>query len=272
MPEGPEVETVLRTLEKQIKGNRIDDILVLYPKIIENELEDFYQNVINKQFVDFHRRGKFLVLELNHGFLVIHLRMEGKFFIDTDSSFDKHTHVIFKLDDQRVLKYHDTRKFGRIGYVKTLEDHKGLSKLGYDVFDENLSGKFLKKRLENKKIPIKQALLDQSIITGIGNIYANEICFDAKIHPNTPCNTLSIYKVKALLESSRKIISDAIEMGGTTIRSYTSSLNVHGRFDQKLMVHAQENCKVCSSSIQKVFINKRGTYYCPHCQKLKKSR
>lgn len=270
MPEGPEVETVVRTLEKQIKGNKILDCQIYYDKIIENPKEEFLKNVLNQEFIEFNRQGKFMILRLNQGYLVIHLRMEGKFFIDTSDSYDKHTHVLFTLDDGRFLKYHDTRKFGRIKFVEHLEDHPGLKKLGLDVMDPTLTSKELYQKLQRKSIPIKQALLDQSLVASIGNIYANEICFDAKIHPLTACNKLSLRKVSQLLASSRKVLVEAIEMGGTTIRSYTSSLNVHGRFDQKLMVHQQEICRHCQSKIEKIFINKRGTYFCPKCQKLKK--
>lgn len=272
MPEGPEVQTVVSTLEKQIKGNSIIGIQITYPRIIENEDKQFFiDHLIGNQFVDFKRHGKFLILQLRKGYLIVHLRMEGKFFIDTNDDLDKHTHVIFELNDGRFLKYHDVRKFGRLTYVDELTIHPGLNKLGLDVLDSKLTKSVLFNRLKNRTIPIKQALLDQSIVSGIGNIYANEICFDAKIHPITPCYELSSYQVDKILKSSKKIIKEAIAMGGTAIRSYTSSLNVHGLFDQKLMVHQQSQCKLCLSDIEKIFINKRGTYFCPKCQKRKKS-
>lgn len=272
MPEGPEVQTVVSTLENQIKGNTITGVHIYYPRIIENDNKQFFvDNLMGNQFIEFHRFGKFLVLGLQKGYLIIHLRMEGKFYIDTNPDIDKHTHVVFELDDGRYLKYHDVRKFGRLSYVLELTTHPGLNKLGLDVLNPKLTKSVLFNRIKNRTIPIKQVLLDQSIVSGIGNIYANEICFDAKIHPSTPCYELSLYKVDKILKSSRKIIEEAIEMGGTTIRSYTSSLNVHGRFDQKLMVHQQSTCKICLSDIEKIFINKRGTYFCPKCQKQKKS-
>ena len=268
MPEGPEVETVVRTLEKQIKNNRITDVKIFYSKNIETT--NFIENVFNKRFVSFERRGKFLVLGLDRGYLVIHLRMEGKFYIDTNDLVDKHTHAIFKLDDNRYLKYHDTRKFGRIGYVLEISNHPGIARLGLDVLDDKFTGKYLKEKLSSKVIPIKSSLLDQSIVSGIGNIYVNEILFKARVHPNQPSNSLSTYKINQIVKSSKDVIAEAIELGGTTIRSYTSSLNVHGRFDQKLLVHTKEVCSVCETPIKKIYVNKRGTYYCPRCQKLKK--
>lgn len=268
MPEGPEVETVVRTLEKQIQGNQIIELTVCYPKIIDSD--NFYENVINKTFKSFSRKGKFLILGLNDGYLVVHLRMEGKFYIDTNDVMDKHTHVRFKLDDGRYLKYHDTRKFGRLGFVNDLRNHKGLNNLGPDVLDSSFNLNYLKSKLSNRTIPIKQVLLDQTVVAGIGNIYANEILFRARIHPNQPASTLSSIKMNRIIKHAKEVIQEAIAMGGTTIRSYTSSLNVHGRFDQVLNVHTKDICPICLNPIKKIYINKRGTYYCPHCQKLKK--
>lgn len=270
MPEGPEVETVLRTLEKQIKGETIESINILYPKIIENDVALFKRNLMHQQFKTFKRQGKFLILGLTKGYLVIHLRMEGKFYIDVDDRVDKHTHVVFKLNSNRYLKYHDVRKFGRLSFVNEIKDHVGLSRLGPDVFDPQLTATVLYRKLQQRSIPIKQALLDQSIMASIGNIYANEICYASKIHPSTPSNLLSLYKVRQLLSNAKLILEQAIQLGGTTIRSYTSSLNVHGLFDRELKVHQVEECKLCHSKIEKIYINQRGTYFCPKCQKLKK--
>ncbi|NLW28361.1 MAG: DNA-formamidopyrimidine glycosylase, partial [Erysipelothrix sp.] len=133
--------------------------------------------------------------------------------------------------------------------------------------DSRLTSSYLKKIFSHKSVPIKTVLLDQSIITGIGNIYANEILFDAKINPSTKCNQLSTIKCQKLINSTRKILDEATAMGGTTIRSYTSSLGVNGLFQQKLMVHQQSICKTCQRPITKIKINTRGTYYCQHCQK-----
>lgn len=268
MPEGPEVETVVRTLEKQIKGNQIVSSTIYYPRIVETD--NFNELVLNKRFTSFNRQGKFLVLGLDTGYLVIHLRMEGKFYIDLNPLIDKHIHLMFKLDDGRYLKYHDTRKFGRIAYVDDYKEHPGIKKLGLDVLDDRCTGAYLKEKLKTRLIPIKQVLLDQSVVAGIGNIYANEILFEARVHPNQPANSISTRKINEIVRCAKEVLSLAIEMGGTTIRSYTSSLNVHGRFDQKLNVHTKDMCPRCDDKIKKIFVNKRGTYYCARCQRLKK--
>lgn len=268
MPEGPEVQTVVSTLEKQLLGVSITSCHVYYPRIVEQI--DFETRIINQTFEAFDRLGKFMVIKLTNDYLIVHLRMEGKFYIDSNSLVDKHTHVVIGLSDGRYLKYHDTRKFGRLGLVKDSKQHNGIKQLGLELDDPLLTVEYLKQKYRNKSIPIKQALLDQSIMTSIGNIYANEICFRAKVHPLQPCQTLSSFKIRRILEESRAVIDEAIAMGGTTIRSYTSSLNVHGRFTQKLCVHQQSQCPHCQSPIKKIYVNKRGTYFCPKCQRLKK--
>lgn len=272
MPELPEVETVLRTLEHQIKGDQIIDVEIIYPRIVQMDLNDFSKTLKNKHFIDFKRRGKYLLFELEDCTLVSHLRMEGKYFIkDHSDSIDKHTHVVFYLKSGRKLCYQDVRKFGRMEIIDKNETYDDIYGLGLEPFDERLNLEYCKNYLRKKKVPLKQVLLDQSFIAGIGNIYANEILFAIKVHPSEPCNRLSEAKILLLIEKTRVILKEAIEAGGTTIRSYTSSLGVTGRFQQSLFVHNQEVCKCCGHLIEKIFISQRGTYFCPNCQKKRKS-
>ena len=270
MPELPEVETVLRTLEKQINGQTIEKIKVFYSNILDNIDEETFSTCLFKQsFHQFKRRGKYLIFVLDDYTLIVHLRMEGKFYIyPKDYNLkDKHTHVIFYLQDKQ-LHYNDVRKFGRMYLYKNNESLFCLNKLGYEPFDNNLTGLYLKKYNRNNNQKIKTQLLDQEMIAGIGNIYADEICFEAKINPLTPCKFISEKKYDDIIEASRKILSEAIQMGGTTIKSYTSSLGVTGLFQQKLMVHSRDNstCYLCGSNIQRIKVNGRSTYYCPKCQ------
>ena len=269
MPELPEVETVKNTLKKQILGKRINNIKVLYDGIIATNLDDFKKNIVGQEFIDIDRRGKYLIFELNDYYLVSHLRMEGKYFIKKKSDvISKHEHIIFSLDDCE-LRYHDTRKFGKMYLVTKdkLYSDTPLHDIGKEPWDESLKDEYLMEKYHSNK-HIKTLLLDQSVITGIGNIYADEILFLSKINPNTKGSDLSLHDCHNIIENTRKVLKDAISMGGTTIRSYTSSLGVTGHFQGKLLVHNKEGekCSICGSTILKIKVNGRGTYYCPKCQ------
>ena len=271
MPEMAEVETVRNVLKKKILNKKIVDIKIIYSKMIDKTSLDL-NNLINQKFVDINRKGKYLIFETNDYYLVSHLRMEGKYFIkDKNDEIAKHEHIIIYFDDNTTLRYHDVRKFGIMCLLhkKDLNTYKELSKLGYEVGDKNLTCEYLLDKLKNKRLPIKSLLLDQSIIAGLGNIYADEVLFRSNINPLKKGNDINIEDASNIIESSAYIINSAIKEGGTTIRSYTSSLNVIGHYQDYLMVHKRENepCKICNNKILRIKVNGRSTYYCPKCQK-----
>ena len=272
MPEIAEVETVRNTLKKRLLKKRIIAVKVLYPQMIESDVNEFKKNIINQEFIDIKRRGKWLIFELDNYYLISHLRMEGKYFIKpTGEDIAKHEHVIFELDDGNDLRYHDTRKFGRMRLLDKdmLADCEEIQKQGYEPMDSNLTGEYLLNKFKNKKLPIKTVLLDQTIISGLGNIYADEVLFKSNINPLRSANSITMEEAKKIIESSNTIIKKAMEMGGTTIRSYTSSLGVTGHYQDYLCVHKQENkpCKNCGTLIKRIKVNGRSTYYCENCQK-----
>lgn len=272
MPEIAEVETVRNTLKKQILHKKIKDVKILYTKMIESDLSDFKQMLIGNEFVDIKRRGKWLIFELQNHYLLSHLRMEGKYFIKpSNEEIAKHEHVIISFIDNSDLRYHDTRKFGRMNLIKKkdLENTEAIKKQGYEPGEKDLTATYLLEKFKNKSLPIKTLLLDQTIISGLGNIYANEVLFDARINPFKKGKEITKEEAEAIVKSAAKIIKRAIELGGTTIKSYTSSLGVTGRFQQELMVHKREKeeCKVCHSIIRNKKIGGRSTYYCEICQK-----
>lgn len=274
MPELPEVETVRKTLELQMGQVQIVSVDVLWPNIIaEPNVEEFKALVKGQTFLEFKRIGKYLIFELSDYHLIAHLRMEGKFFYDTLEHIppSKHSHVIFHLDNQKVLVYHDVRKFGKMYlYPKSLElsKTKALENVGYDAFDPNLTAIALSKMLEGKRKVLKTMLLDQHFIAGIGNIYADEICFRLKRNPAMVIDTFDVDFCQAIIDATHSVLSKAVEEGGTTIRSYTSSLGVSGRFQLYLQVHMREGetCYTCNDKIKKTKVGGRGTYYCPTCQ------
>ena len=272
MPEIAEVETVRNTLKKQILHKKIKDVKVLYDKMIESDKNDFKPNLINDEFIDIKRRGKWLIFELNNHYLLSHLRMEGKFFLKaSNEQIEKHEHIIISLEDDTDLRYHDTRKFGRMNLIekKELINNVAINKQGYEPGEKELTADYLLDKFKKKSLAIKTLLLDQTIISGLGNIYANEVLFASKINPFKKGSEITKNEAEEIVKSSNKIIKRAMELGGTTIKSYTSSLGVTGRFQQELMVHKRENeeCKVCHNLIKNEKINGRSTYYCSNCQK-----
>lgn len=270
MPELPEVETVKNGLKNKILKNKITNCKILYSGIIEYpDKSTFIKNITNQTINDIKRRGKFLIFELDDYYLISHLRMEGKYFIKQPNELiTKHDHVIFTLDNQKELRYNDTRKFGKMHLVKKDElSLTPISKLGLEPWDNLLTVNYLKDKF-NKKKAIKTLLLDQSIIAGIGNIYADEILFLSRIHPETWGCDVTGGELQLIIDNTRKILSEAIDLGGTTIHTYKAVDGITGRFQQKLLVHQKESqdCPVCQTKIIKIFVNGRGTYYCPKCQ------
>lgn len=198
--------------------------------------------------------------------------MEGKYFLkDHNEPLEKHEHIVFEFEDGGDLRYHDTRKFGRMCLVPIhlLESYEPVHKQGIEPIDSRLNKDYLYEKIHKSNLPIKSLLLDQTIISGLGNIYANEVMFGAKVNPFKTGKEVTIEECDRMVISSREIIQRAIECGGTTIRSYTSQLGVTGRFQQNLFVHKRdgENCFVCNEPILKEFIGGRSTYYCAKCQK-----
>lgn len=273
MPELPEVETVRKTLLHLIQGKTIRDCDVFYEKIVRNiSIDEFKTRIQNKVIENIGRYGKYLLIDLGEDILISHLRMEGKYFIkNADLPKEKHEHVIFYFSDGDTLRYNDTRKFGTMDLIPKddLWINSLITKLGPEPFEEGMNLKYLKEKLSKKTIAIKTALLDQTVMTGLGNIYVDEVLFLSKLHPTTPSNLLSNKQITSLIENSIAVLNKAINLGGTTIRSYTSSLGVTGRFQNELNVHTKEGepCPVCNTTIVKTKVNGRGTYYCPKCQK-----
>lgn len=273
MPELPEVETIKETLKSKLLNHTIKGISIYYPNLIEYpSAKEFEQKIIGERIHNLDRRGKWILFELDHYYLLSHLRMEGRYLFRTNEDIrEKHEHIVFLLDDGVELRYKDTRKFGRMHLIEKekLYQQKPLCELGLEPWDEALDAKYLKTKLQSKSIPIKTTLLDQSIITGIGNIYANEILFLSKINPMKSSNQLTLKELETIIENTKKVLEEAIQQGGTTIRSYEASEGVHGRFQQNLYVHGKqdESCSICGTKIIKTTIGGRGTYLCPKCQK-----
>src|SRR5574344_939297 len=271
MPELPEVETIKTILNEIVANKTIQDIHVYRAKNILSGAPIFVAALKGETFRSVSRRGKYLLFHLTHQKVVIsHLRMEGKYYEGkVGEAPDKFDLVVYDFTDGTSLRYNDVRKFG----VLELTDEanvfktKALSKLGPEPWD--LSEKDLYAGIQKRKNTlIKEALLDQTLIAGIGNIYDDETLYAAKINPKRLSGSISLIEASTLLHEARRILEKAIANGGSTIKSYHPQEGVNGLMQNDLLSYGQENkpCSRCGFPLRKIFIGGRGTVYCPKCQ------
>jgi len=221
------------------------------------------------------RRGKFLRLLLDELVLVSHLRMEGRYGVyRSDEPVEKHTHVIFRFTDGTDLRYKDVRQFGTMHLFLPGEDLASppLSKLGLEPLDDSFTTESLRARLQQRKGKIKSLLLNQLYIVGIGNIYADEALFAARIHPERSPDSLSAQEWRRLHEAIVSVLSEAVKHGGSSIKSYVNGQGEMGMFQQQLSAYGREGqpCHRCGKELRKITVGGRGTHYCPNCQRPKK--
>lgn len=274
MPELPEVETIKNTLKQFIINKTIKEADIYWPRIIKmpDDIEQFKVMITGQKINDLSRRGKFLLFYLDDYVLISHLRMEGKYSVHkTDEPVKKHTHVIFRFTDGEELRYNDVRKFGTMHLYNKGEEfiNKPLTQLGPDPFDETFTFDYFYQKLKKTDRFIKSALLDQTIVTGLGNIYVDETLYKAGVHPLKRSSKLTKKEVYRIQEQAIATLEAAVKQGGTTIRSYVNSQGDMGMFQQELFVYGQENkaCKQCGSPIVKLKVGGRGTHVCTTCQK-----
>ncbi len=270
MPELPEVETVARILSPLLKGQKILSITALREKNIENPFSDFSSGLVGKTFESVERRAKFLIFKMKEGgYILSHLRMEGRYFYEKDNSPSrKHDILYYHLDNDFRLAYCDTRKFGRIAYYPDEASlQTALAKLGPEPFDFSPTDFF--EVLSKIKKPIKEVIMDQTVIVGIGNIYADESLYRARINPLTKASLLSENECTSLLKSIQVILKEAIDLGGSTIKSYHPKEGVSGNMQTQLLAYGKANssCPRCGTKFKRITLNGRGTTYCPLCQK-----
>lgn len=273
VPELPEVETVRRTLTGLVKGKTIKSVEIRWPNIIKRpaEPEEFARKLAGETIQSIGRRGKFLLFHLDHYVMVSHLRMEGKYGLhQAEEPDDKHVHVIFTMTDGTQLRYRDVRKFGTMHLFKPGEEagELPLSQLGPEPDAEEFTSAYLKERLSKTNRAVKTALLDQKTVVGLGNIYVDEALFRAGVHPETKANQLSDKTIKTLHAEIKNTLQEAIDAGGSTVRSYINSQGEIGMFQLQHFVYGKkdEPCKNCGTMISKIVVGGRGTHFCAKCQ------
>lgn len=270
MPELPEVETVKRELEHHLIGETFSVPQLYYSPLVKTDKDDFLSHLIGHQILSLSRKGKFLIFHLSDKKkLLFHLRMEGKLYIEEkESLMKKHLTLFLPFESSDFgLAFYDVRKFGCLYYLS--EDEGGpLAHVGKEPFD--IKKEELIPLYQKDKRPIKEVLTDQSLMSGIGNIYADEILFASKISPFRPSSSLKAEDIETLLFQAKRILTEAIESKGSTVRTYQASEHVKGSFQEKLKVYgkAGQLCPCCQKvKIEKHSLSGRGTSYCPICQK-----
>lgn len=279
MPELPEVETIKNAIEKSIGNAEIMDVVIRNFRFREKVPEDFAQNVKHSKIISYQRIAKYMVINLDNGNSIIwHLGMSGKVKIVSKlpEIFEKHDHIILETNNGIII-YNDARRFGLITHTETIniKEHHLLSKIGLDPFDKELNGKYLFQKLQAKRIPIKVALLDQTIINGIGNIYASEILYISKILPTRNSDDISLKECESIVKATREVLEKAISAGGSTLKDYQKPDGSMGYFQNLHCVYNKtgQRCSKCScdikttGGIKKIVQAGRSTFYCPVKQK-----
>lgn len=274
MPELPEVETVCRSLAQTALHQKIESVTVRLPRLIVTpDAEEFCRAMTDDAFCGVRRRGKYILLDCDSGrTLAVHLRMTGKLlYLPQDAPADKHDHVVWTLAGGMTLRFNDVRQFGTLRLAETSRvlSLDGLAELGVEPLGDEFTVEWLKARLAGRPQKIKAFLLDQRQIAGIGNIYADEILFQARVHPETPAALLADAETaRALWLAVRDRLEEGIRCGGSSIRDYVDALGRSGGFQQQHRVYgrAGQPCVDCGCTLAKTRVGGRGTVYCPNCQ------
>lgn len=291
MPELPEVETIVRGLEKKVLNRTFLDIWTDFSRIIQKpkNFEQFKKEIIGRKIEDVRRRGKNILIFLSgNKILLIHQKLTGHLLYGiwkkaggawkakipgplSEDPANKFLHLLFFLDDGKQLALSDLRKFAKVGLwdAKALENSEEFRKLGPEPLEKSFNfGKF-KERLKNKKGKVKQVLMDQNVIAGIGNIYSDEILWQAQIHPFREVKRLNEQELERIYESMREILNKAIELGGESISDYRDIEGKRGDFDRVRKVYRREGekCSRCGTTIKRLKVGGRSAHFCPNCQK-----
>lgn len=267
MPELPEVETIKETLQ-DIVGLSIDNIRILKPEYIRRweHQPDVY---VNHRICAVSRRGKFLIFDIEDGlYMVAHLGMSGRIYLEPEgTAVEKHVHVVFALNNGQELWFQDARRFGGLWFVKNPGEM--FNAMGVEPLSRNFSTAYLEPLLQGRRVAIKTLLLNQALISGIGNIYADEALYRAHIRPDRAAGSLQRGEVRRLVRAIKQVLRSGIEQRGTTLRDFQDGYKQKGEFQDYLKVYGREQqpCPDCRQLIVRQVINGRSSHFCPCCQK-----
>ena len=271
MPELPEVETALRGVSPYLKGFTIEKIVVRQPQlrwVISPELI----TLKNIKILDTSRRAKYLIIHTEKGYIIGHLGMSGSVRIVPHSSpIDKHDHLDIVMNNGKLLRYNDPRRFGAWLWTESLDDFHLFLKLGPEPLSDEFNAEYLFKKSRKKSTALKTFLMDNAVVVGVGNIYANETLFLCGLHPMKLAENLTRSQCALLVETIKDVLAKAITQGGTTLKDFLQPDGRPGYFAQELLVYGNKDkpCPKCGTKIESMIIGQRNSFYCPHCQKKK---
>jgi formamidopyrimidine-DNA glycosylase len=274
MPELPEVETTRLGISPHLVGKQITEIIIRRYDL-RQPISPEIPGLEGAVFAAIRRRSKYLLLETDRRqALIIHLGMSGSLrMIPAGEDWKKHDHIGITVAGGMQLRYHDPRRFGLalLCPIAELESHPLLKNLGPEPLGESFTAESLRSALRQKSIPIKVAVMDAKVVVGVGNIYASESLFRARIHPCLPANQLTKPMATRLVSAIREVLADSIAQGGTTLRDFLKSDGQPGYFKQRLFVYGRkgEPCRICTTPISHTTLGQRATYWCPSCQKMR---
>lgn len=271
MPELPEVETIKYGLQKSIVGQRVIGVRMRRKKLRYEIPGDLPIKLLGEKIVNIDRRAKYLLIEFEHGQMIVHFGMSGYFSVcAVQTPIKKHDHVLIDLANGQSLRYNDTRRFGLIDWTNHNTTHRLLAKLGPEPLAPSFNPDYLQQALKKTTRPIKLAIMDNAVVVGVGNIYANESLFMSKIHPQNPANTLRPESIDSLCQSIKTILTQAVKAGGTTLADFQNADGKPGYFKQSLSVYGRANqpCLACNTALKQIRLAQRTTVYCPNCQAL----
>lgn len=268
MPELPEVETTLRAIKK-FQGQNLINIKVHNRNLRWTVSKDLEKNSKNQKLIDLYRRAKYIIFELENTYLLLHLGMSGSLRIlkSEDNYFLKHDHIEFIFDNEKII-YNDPRRFGSLHIAKDINNHKLISGLGPEPLSKNFNGEYLLDCCKRSKTNIKSLIMNQKNVVGIGNIYASESLYLSRVNPQKESQELDFEECKRIVSSSKKVLNEAIKVGGTTLKDFYSADGSAGYFKIKLNVYGRDGqpCRKCKKDIKKINLNQRATYFCSKCQ------
>lgn len=269
MPELPEVETTLRGIAPHMQDQRISTVTVR-DKRLRWPIPTDVNKARGQRVINLRRRAKYLLIDLEKGGLIIHLGMSGSLRILQDTrSPEKHDHFDITLENGTCLRFNDPRRFGAfLWFDGQAEAHELLSKLGPEPLSEAFTTDYLYQRSRNRRVAVKNFIMNGHVVVGVGNIYASEALFMAGIHPQRAAGKISKQRYAGLVAAIRDVLSHAIRQGGTTLRDFVNSDGAPGYFAQELLVYdrAGKDCFQCGKTIRQKVIGQRSSYYCPACQ------
>jgi formamidopyrimidine-DNA glycosylase len=270
MPELPEVETTRRGIAPSLEGRRIARVVVRERRLRWPLQRGFAGLLEGQRITGVRRRAKYLLIVTDAGTLIAHLGMSGSLrVLQRDAPVVAHDHVDIVLDSGRCLRFNDPRRFGSLHWVRgDPEAHPLIAHLGPEPLEDGFDGDALWQRARGRRVAIKPFIMNAGVVVGVGNIYASEALFRAGVRPGTQARRVSRARMAAVARSIREVLSEAIAVGGTTLRDYVNPDGMPGYFRQKLFVYerAGEPCRRCGTPIRQVVMGQRSTYYCPKCQ------